>query len=57
MPILTLPAKLLVMGKVSLEDGERESAVWGRSFNREERHPPSLIRKRTPLFDVKLVKY
>jgi len=45
------------MGKVSLEDGEREFAVWGRSFNREERHPPSLIRKRTPLFDVKLVKY
>jgi len=39
MPILTLPAKLLVMGKVSLEDGERESAVWGRSFNREEAPP------------------
>jgi hypothetical protein len=43
--------------KVSLEDGGHESAVWGRSFSREERHPPSLLRKLTPLFDVRMVKY
>src|SRR5882672_148387 len=37
--------------------GGSESAVWWRSFNREDSHPPSLIRKLTPFFDVKLVKY